>query len=394
MSNIKQTILKLGVSGLRALYAPMKIQKTRNRIVILSRQSDKMSMDIRMIVDEINRNHPDVECVTLCKLLEDKNPIEYGLHMLEQMKYMASSKVVLLDGYCIAASILKHKDETTVVQMWHALAAIKKFGYQTIDKPAGHSRAVAEAMCMHQGYNHVICPSQATGEHFKKCFNVNESQLTYMALPRVDEILRPNSILPEDFRNTSLDDFKAHMREEYNIPEDRDVILYVPTFRKDKDVELEGLVQAVNDARFTLVVKAHPIYDNLVYAGDKGLNMPEDLDVQVIIDKKYSSYQWLVACDRIITDYSALGVEAALLDKPLYYYVYDIDDYEATVGLNVNPLEEIPSSSAESADKLREIILGEYDFQQLKNFRNKYVSVDTDHCTQTLGAFLADLARK
>ncbi|MBQ0079384.1 MAG: CDP-glycerol glycerophosphotransferase family protein [Eubacterium sp.] len=390
---LKQIILKLGVAGLRAAYAPMKLQKTRNRIVILSRQSDKMSMDIRMIVNEIGKSHPDVEVVALCKLLEDKNPIEYGLHMLEQMKYMASSKVVLLDGYCIAASILNHKPQTTVVQMWHALAAIKKFGYQTIDKPSGHSRQVAEAMCMHRNYDHVICASPATGEHFMKCFNISESQLTYMALPRVDEILRPNNILPEEYRGRSLEDFRGFLRNEYEIVEGREVILYVPTFRKDKDVELKGLIDAVNKPEFTLVIKAHPIYDNLMYDGSKELQIPAGLNVQVIIDKKYSSYQWMAASDRIITDYSALGVEAALLDKPLYYYVYDIDDYEETVGLNVNPCDEMPTSSAVTSEELKAVINSEYDYDKLTEFKNKYVSVDTDNCTQKLGSFLADLAR-
>ena len=48
------------------------------------------------------------------------------------MYYLATSKVCVLDGYCIPASILKHKKKLKIIQIWHASGAIKKFGYQIL----------------------------------------------------------------------------------------------------------------------------------------------------------------------------------------------------------------------------------------------------------------------
>lgn len=381
---IKDAALKLAVIVLRVTYVLFKMQKTRNKIVVISRQSNSPSIDIRLLESYLTTVHTDIECVVLCRYLDNLNPVSYLREVLKQMKHMGQSSVILVDGYCIAASILKHKEDVTVVQMWHALAAIKKFGYETIDKPSGHSRQVADIMCMHRNYDFVICPSEATGEIFCRCFDICEKKLKYLALPRVDEIIRPHAILPEEVRSEGTDAFRRSLCEEYRIDGRSEIILYVPTFRKGKDVELTGIAQAIKDTDFTLIVKAHPIFKSIdIKAADEYEN--------IVVDWKYSSYQWLSVCDRVVTDYSALGVEAALTGKPLYYFVYDIEEYDSNVGLNFNPLEEMPEISAVKGEELRDKLKMKYDYEALNRFRYKYVSVSTDNCTEKLGNFLAGL---
>ena len=67
--SLKHTVLKLGVAGLRAIYAPLKLQKTKNRIVILSRQSKSETMDIRMLREYIEQNHPETEIKVLVRFI-------------------------------------------------------------------------------------------------------------------------------------------------------------------------------------------------------------------------------------------------------------------------------------------------------------------------------------
>ena len=54
--------------------------------------------------------------------------------MFKQMYHLATSRVVVLDSYCIVASVLKKKKGTTIIQMWHALGSFKKFGKSIIGK--------------------------------------------------------------------------------------------------------------------------------------------------------------------------------------------------------------------------------------------------------------------
>lgn len=48
---------------------------------------------------------------------------------------MATSRAIILDSYCIAVSLLGERIKAPVVQIWHALGNMKKFGYAALDTP-------------------------------------------------------------------------------------------------------------------------------------------------------------------------------------------------------------------------------------------------------------------
>jgi len=353
---------KFAVGVLRFIYFFIRPFPQKNRITILSRQSKKISIDIRLLKDAIEKNIPDAECVVLVRMLDSWT---YAFHIIRQMYYIATSKVIVIDGFCIAASVLKHKKGTTIVQMWHASAAVKKFGYQTLGKPAGHSRELSEILCMHRNYDFVLAPSKATGKLFCEGFNVPEEKLRFYGLPRLSEITKQDEEWQKEARST------------LNHGDGRELVLYVPTFRKGREIDAQQLVEALDSSRFQLIIKPHPL-DRL----DAG---------QEYVCREYSSTELLRICDRIITDYSALGVEAALLDKPLYYYVYDIDEYKVETGLNIDPLEEMPGCSSKDGAELARMMNGEYDYGKLEEFRNKYIEVPVDNCADRLAIFIGEL---
>lgn len=370
---LKHSVLKVAIGILRAVYAPMKLRPVKNKITIISRQSNRPTRDMALLCDYLKENYPETECVCLCRLLDKSGIITYPLHMLKQIWHIANSKVLALDGYCITASNLKHREGTTIIQMWHSLAAIKKFGYQTIDMPSGSSREIAEVMNMHRGYDFVLAPGEATGEYFCKAFDIDSDRLVYLGLPKIDEIMQARK------GNGEAEEFARQVREEFGIPDTKEIVLYVPTFRKGRSgieavAELKG---ALDEEKYELIVKMHPLYDN-----------------EGISNKNYSSVQWLKACDRIITDYSALGIEAMLTDKPVYYYLYDLEEYEAEVGINVNMSEEMPGASAFTATELAAKMDSEYDFETLHKLKDKYISVDIENCTGKLAEFIIEQVEK
>ena len=368
-------ILKAGIWVLRVIYAPMKIRPVKNKITILSRQSDSPSMDIALLEDYLKKNYPGTRLKIMCRKLERGSGVSYGLHILKQMWNIADSPVVLLDGYCIAASILKHREETKIVQMWHAMAAIKEFGYQTLDKEGGHSGEIAEVMCMHRNYYRILAPSRATGGFFCEAFGAEESKLLYMGLPRID-VLSGQRDDPEGPGE--------NLRALYEIQEDREIILWAPTFRKAGKLRMSELINAIDTDRFTLVICPHPQDKTPEYSEEAG-------EREVIIDRNHDTLDWLAVCDRLITDYSAISVEAAVADKPLYFYVYDIDEYKESEGLNLDPRKEAPLVTSEDPEDMARILSRNYPWEELKKFRNNYVEIDTHNCTGRLGEYLVGL---
>ena len=134
------------------VYSFFKLKKTKNQVAFISRQSETPSIDFKYLINELKTQYPQYDIVVLCKMIPSGlgGKIKYIGEMFRQMNALAQSKVVVLDGYCILASVLKHKKDLKIIQIWHALGAFKRFGRSILDKEGGKSSALADAMRMHK----------------------------------------------------------------------------------------------------------------------------------------------------------------------------------------------------------------------------------------------------
>lgn len=365
---MKAILMQLAVLIFNIMYLPFLPVKTKNKITILSRQSDKPSVDIRLLKNALDDEN--IKTVVLTKRLNKSitGGIEYFFHMIRQMYHIATSRLLVLDGYCILASTLRKKKGQQIVQIWHSLGAIKKFGYQSVGKPSGNSETVAKVMKLHKKYDFVIAPSRITAGYYSEAFNIPEEKIKLYGLPRIDYLLEPD----EEAENKLV--------EKYPQLQDKENILYVPTFRRNSEVDVKDFVEKAKLDEYNLIIRKHWLdKTDYSYAEAQG----------VIVDRHYSFMNWLKFCGKVITDYSAAAFEAAILKKELYFYIKDADEYEDNIGLNMNfAEEEISKYTYTDAGELWDSIGEEYDWQRLTAFREKYVTVDTDKCTEKLVKFL------
>ena len=311
---MKETLLKTAAAGINILYLPFRLKPQRNKVTIISRQSNKPSMDIKAISGELEGR--GIETAVLCKKMDEsiKGFVKFLPETLRQMHHIAESKVILLDGYCLLISVLPKLKNKKVVQVWHSLAAIKKFGHQNIGRPGGRDPVLARALKLHRNYDEVLAPGKAMGKLFAEAFNVEEERIRILGLPRI-EILS---------KGEDIDLFKVY--EKYPQIEGKKIILYAPTFRRGKGLDLRGIMEAFNLEDKVLVIKRH--------SEDKGVNSADNPNI--IIDSIFPSTTWLNICEKLITDYSAISLEGALLDKELYIYQPDVEEYGEEVGLNID----------------------------------------------------------
>ena len=97
-------------------------------------------------------------------------------------------------------------------------------------------------------------------------------------------------------------------------------------------------------------------------------------------------------CDVVITDYSAASLEASLLHKPVYFYLFDKEQYEERQGLNIDPERELPSACFRTPDALlRAVAEGDYDDGALERFRARYIETAGEDNTGTIARFLLRL---
>ena len=370
---MKSFLVKMFLGLLKVVYFPIKMLKVQNKVVYISRQFNDETLDFKLIQDKMVEKYPNIKNVILAKRMENGiiNKIRYFLHMFVQMYHVSTSKVVIVDSYCIVVSVLKHKKETKIIQIWHAISAIKKFGYQTIGKTTGTDIKLAENMCMHKNYDYVLCSSKITAKYFEEAFNISNEKIKYLALPRLDYILQEDDEKAEEIYNT------------YPELKDKINILYVPTFRKFKKVKINDVIQRIDTKKYNLIVKLHPLdKKNYTYLQKDG----------VIYDDKFKSYDLLKMCDKVITDYSSLAMESSLLGKPLYFYIYDLKLYQEDPGLNFNfKKEKIGRYATNSPKKIVNMLEREYDFSILDSFRKRYIQANSNNCTEKLVDFIMQL---
>lgn len=367
-------LIRAGTGFLNAVYSVMKLRPVKNRIVFMSRQSNRPSQDIRMLEAWL-RDH-GFETVVLCRRMGGgaAGYAEYLFHMFRQMHHMATAKMVILDSYCIAASLLRHREDLLIAQMWHALGSLKKFSMSILDREGGHSSRTAAIMRMHEQYDIIFTSSEAARPAFAEAFGYEEDALTVMSLPRVDLLLDP----ARDEAN------REKIRSAYpQIGEGgRKVILYAPTFRKHKDISEEArrLIDAVDHSRYNLIVKLHPL--------DAAQINADQAAEGVVIDRKFSTMDMLSICDVMITDYSAVTYEAALKEIPMVFYAFDKDDYAAGRDFYLDYNSEMPGPVVTSAEEALQIIdRGSWDMDKVRQFAEKYIEKRSS-CTEEMGQYL------
>lgn len=377
ITDLKRVIITLGKLFLNQIYCIMKVMPTKNQIVFISMQSDYPSLDFELLKQEIQYKEPGIKLVFLCKKMESAlskktDYIKYVFNMigyvLKAMYYLATSKVCVTESYCVPISILKHKKNLKVVQIWHASGAVKKFGYQSLDTEEGKSRDIARLMCMHKNYDYVIAPSETTKHIFSKAFNIEEEKIVKLGLPRLEYITNKKYDKSEEIYN------------DYPELKNKKVILYVPTFRKGRNVDLSEILKyQLNKEKYKLIIKLHPL---------ENANIPDDYK----IDSKYTSYDLIKIADYIITDYSILSIEASILEKPIFLYLYDLDKYSKNRGLNVDLNKELKTfTSKRFNDIIRKIENNDFDINEIIKYKEKYIEVDTNNTIEKLTYFILNL---
>lgn len=368
---MKIFLIKIGIFFLNIIYFFLKKLPIKNKITFISRQSNNKSDDMILIEKSIRKKDKNIELVFLCKKLEKNvfSIVKYFFHMFNQMYHLATSKVIVLDSYCITACVLKKKKNTIIIQMWHALGAFKKFGCSIIGQEEGTSKSLASVMKMHNNYDYIFTSSEYTRKFFSEALNTKQDNSIIMPLPRVD--------LLTDKKN--IDNTKQKILKKYPTLKNKINIVYAPTFRKDGEdvIKIQELIDSINYNKYNLIVKLHP------------LSKVEILNQNVIMDNSFSTLEMMCCADYVITDYSAIVFEAAIMRKPLFFYCYDFNKYYKKRNFYLDYKKDMPGVIEGNAKKLVNCIEKKsYDEKKLDDFIKKYINYEEGKCSKNIADFI------
>lgn len=293
--------------------------------------------------------------------------------MLKQVFYLATSKAVLLDSYCIAVSLLDRRIKAPVIQMWHAMGNMKKFGYTALGEGEGSSFSTAHAFKMHHGYDAVLISSKSFLNDFAAGFNVDPSIVLEAPLPRADLLI--DSEYVKQRRELILKKFPS-LKKKKNI-------VYCPTFRKapapNEAKAMEQLINAVNFEKFNFIYKAHPV------------STQRFEDKRVLQD--CGNYDMLYIADYVISDYSTVIYEAGLLNVPVYLYAYDWDTYQEKRSLNIDIEKDVPTLFTNDPKKIMKAIeTDDFNHKKYQQFIHNNVRIpENASCTKRIVGIIFSL---
>lgn len=364
MNKVKYLCVQAAVLGMRLIYGLMKrCLKVRNKVVFISRQSDKPSIDILLMRETIHVKSPDTKVVVLARQMHNK--VLYLFHILRQMWHIASAKTVVLDSYCIPVSVLEHRDGLTIIQMWHSIGSMKKFGYAMLGEAEGSDPEIARILCMHKNYTWILISSFSYLKDYIEGFRTDGSNVLEIPLPRAD-LLRDEAFIRK--RREEIKQKHFYFQNKINI-------VYAPTFRKqptEQDQEsIRELIDRVDFRKYNLIYKPHPVSTLEVH------------DPRVIVSDM-NNIDMLAVADVVITDYSSIIYEAGLVGRPVYLYAYDWETYKEKRFFNLDLEKDVPALFTPSAAEiLNAIERQEFDHEGFQAFTKKNVHLPAS-CRQAM----------
>lgn len=220
---------------------------------------------------------------------------------------------------------------TVYLQTWHG-SALKRMGVHT----PGHqrlSRAKRENLRRSvRRFDHFLVRGEHDVRTLAAAFELPERVLLRTGYPRNDALVAGRS--PDG------------LRERLGLPADRGVLLYAPTFRRagacPPALDTARFAACCGD-RYVLLLRAHYLERSVPAGGGDAV-----VDVSGFPD----IVPLLLLADGLITDYSSVMFDYALLDRPMVFYTPDWDDYVASRGVYVDLPSEAPGPVVHDQDAL------------------------------------------
>lgn len=374
MKFIKKILGKLIRLLYRLVYRFIPCQK--ETILFISFHGRGYSDNPKALHEYISK-HPKYQkyrCIFAIKNHREKNLQIDNAKIIEYFSipyffYLARSKYWIAN--CKLPKYVLKKPSQIYLQTWHG-TPLKKLAHDIV-VPEGTTfyrsgMSIEEMRSTYDDdvskYNYMISPSAFTTEVFQSAFKIERQRLIETGYPR-------NDIL-SNYQNSDLGAIKAKL----NLPSNKKVILYAPTWR-DNSFNLKGYTfklkvdfkkwQKTLGKDYVVIFKPHYLIVN-----DFDLESVKDF-VYFVDPKEDISSLYLIA-DILVTDYSSVFFDYAILRRPIYFYMYDLDSYRDELrGFYLDIYQDLPGKVIENEDSLLEkISQSEFDYDKLKLFNQRF----------------------
>jgi len=342
--------------GYKILYNVFKWLPLQHRKVLFASDSrEDLSGNFAFVYEEMKKRNLDFDYHFILKreIAKERSLFEF----IKLSYHLATSKFIVLDDFYPLVYPLKIRKNAELVQLWHAVGAFKTFGFSRIGRPGGPSPKSKN----HRNYTKAIVSSKHVAKHYAEGFGIDVEKVLPTGIPRTDVFFDQ--------------EYKKSMREklyqEYPFLKDKKVIMFAPTFRGNGQqsahypmemLNLKKLYENLKD-EYVFLFKIHPFVKN-----DFSIPYPYS-DFFYDFSHYREINDLLFVTDLLITDYSSVCFEFALLNKPMIFFGFDVEDYVRSRDFYYEFQSFIPGTLVRTTEEIIETIKTEnYSTEKIKPF--------------------------
>ena len=348
LSTFKNLMTKLGFY----LFKPFRLKE--NRITFISNRRNSISGNYESIYTELIKD----KNIDIKTVLDTK---ESFISCFKYGYYLASSKVILIDDYIRSVYEIRKRKDNYLIQVWHACGAFKAFGFSRLSKEGCWSQDSRS----HRTYDYCLVSSRKVAKHYAEAFGMNVDRVIATGVPRTDIF----------FDEAYKREIRAKIFSTYPMLKDKKVILFAPTFRGSSKKEgnyphyrfdYKKIFESFGD-EYRIIIKHHPHVNN------KPVIENEYKDRVIDLSKNEELNELLFVTDILITDYSSVVFEAALLDIPMLFYAFDLDEYISRRGFYCEYISFIPGKLVENMDEIIDaLMVGDFEADKIIEFKKDF----------------------
>lgn len=374
------------MSSLKSKYYVSNIfsEKVKNIVIYESFNGKSFSDSPKMIYNELSKRRADYRHVVVTNNEKLKNTLsKQGIETVDKntkayFKLYNQSKVWIANTR-ISPQVYKKKSQI-FIQTWHGTPLKKLANDQTVisipevtleEYLYGFNKETSR-------WDYLLSPSKTATSRFKTAFNLPESHILTLGYPRNDDLINYNNSI-----------HIKQLKEKHNVPFNKKVILYAPTWRDNDRVDigqynfklkldLDYFEENLSDD-YILIIRAHYLVSNALnlesYNSVYDLSKAEDINELFLIS------------DILITDYSSVYFDFANLERPILFFAYDKESYANDIrGFYVPYESDLPGPIFSNSHKLFSFIKNENyqaipNSQQYKQFNKVYNELDDGKAT-------------
>lgn len=357
--NLQKVILTIVLSIEMFFVKFFSIKK--DRITFISLEGKMLTSDMKLIYDKLDKNYD----IRLCLMHYQRGlyyQAMYFLNCLKQLYLVNTSRIVLLHDNNYVVSNFK-REGVHVIQLWHAVGAIKKFGN------------AIERTYKVENYDMVPCTSEYWKEAYSEAFNISVDQVLPLGMARCDEL----------FNKQWCEATKERLLTKYPNLRNKKIIVYAPTFRGDIyqgfrqiPIDTSYLMNQLGDD-YILIYKFHPLVGNYKLSEH----------TRVINMNHEDTHQLFALSDLLITDYSSIFFDYLILDKPIVFFAPDYDEYMKDRGMFTD-IRELDLPICNNEDELTEAITHYSCLDKISELKDRYYTYQDSGSTRRIVRYIDD----